>query len=163
MATERARSKVGLVGKDNWQVGWNHEVDACMCVWHKVGVVDIENNIELHESGQGSNHLLDETIQAGVGGRERSADEEVRNSQESKSSSRSQVRMHSERAQRPRSGTGCSEERLAAGEQYVVECSGVGPPRLSCWSSRQRAPQYYSLPAWKRSTVEVTVSAWSSL
>ena len=44
----------------------------------------MESNIELHESGQGRNHLPDETVQAGVGGRERSADEGLRSSQESR-------------------------------------------------------------------------------
>jgi hypothetical protein len=91
LATKRARSKVGLLGRDDWQVGWNHEMNACTCVWHNVGVVDMESNIELHESGQGRNHLPDETVQAGVGRRERSADEELRSSQDSSSSN--QVKM----------------------------------------------------------------------
>jgi len=47
LATERATSVVGLLGRDDWQVGWNHEVNTCACVWHKVdlilGVVDMES------------------------------------------------------------------------------------------------------------------------
>ena len=66
-----------------------------VCVWHKVGlilgVVDMESNIESRESGQGRDHLPDETVQAGVGRRERSADEELRSSQDSSSSN--QVKM----------------------------------------------------------------------
>ena len=84
MATERARSKVGFLIRDDWQVGWNHEVGACTCVWHKVGVVDMESSIDLHESDQGRNHLPYETIQAGVGRRERSSDEELHSRQESR-------------------------------------------------------------------------------
>ena len=86
---------VGLLGRDDWQVGWNHEVNTCACLWHKVGlilgVVDMESNIESRESGQGRDHLPDETVQAGVGRRERSADEELRSSQDSSSSN--QVKM----------------------------------------------------------------------
>ena len=84
MATERARLKVGLLGRDDWQVGQNHEVDVCTCVWHKVGVFDMESNIDLHKSGQGRNHLPDETVGADVGRRESLADDELHNSQESR-------------------------------------------------------------------------------
>jgi hypothetical protein len=51
----------------------------------------MESNIESRESGQGRDHLPDEMVQAGVGRRERSADEELRSSQGSSSSN--QVKM----------------------------------------------------------------------
>ena len=72
-------------------------MNTCACVWHKVdlilGVVDMESNIESRESGQGRDHLPDETVQAGAGRRERSADEELRSSQDSSSSNQLQVKM----------------------------------------------------------------------
>ena len=95
LATDRAASVVGLLGRDDWQVGWNQEVNTCACVWHKVGlilsVVDTESNFESHESGHGRDHLPAETVQAGVGRRERSADEGVRSSQDSSSSSHAKM------------------------------------------------------------------------
>merc|ERR1712153_223214 len=60
---------VGLLGGDNWRVGGHHEVNTW--VWHKVGLelgdVDVEGTIESERSGQGGDHLRDETVQVGVG------------------------------------------------------------------------------------------------
>merc|ERR1712231_51104 len=60
---------VGLLGRDDWRVGGNHKVNTW--VWHKVGLelgdVNIEGTVESQGSGQGGDHLRDETVQVGVG------------------------------------------------------------------------------------------------
>merc|ERR1711934_972178 len=64
------RLVVGLLGRDDWRVGGDHEVDAW--VWHQVGLelgnINVEGAIESERSGQGGDHLRDKTVQVGVGG-----------------------------------------------------------------------------------------------
>merc|ERR1712094_27654 len=64
------RLMVGLLGRDDWRVGGDHEVDAW--VGHQVGLdlgnINVEGAIESERSGQGGDHLRDETVQVGVGG-----------------------------------------------------------------------------------------------
>merc|ERR1712072_201094 len=60
---------VGLLGGDDGSVGGDHEVNTG--VWHKVGLelskVNVEGTIETEGSGQGGNHLADETVEVSVG------------------------------------------------------------------------------------------------
>merc|ERR1712153_223879 len=60
---------VGLLSRDDWRVGRNHEVNTW--VWHQVGLelsdVNVEGTVESEGSGQGGDHLGDETVQVGVG------------------------------------------------------------------------------------------------
>ena len=70
----------------------SEHVRVCMAHFGLIlGVVDMESNFESHESGQGRGHLPNGAAQAGAGRRERSADEELRSSQDSSSSN--QVKM----------------------------------------------------------------------
>merc|ERR1712054_33379 len=60
---------VGLLGGDDRRVGGHHEVDAR--VGHQVGLelshINIQGTVEPKRSGQGGDHLRDETVQVGVG------------------------------------------------------------------------------------------------
>merc|ERR1711959_506822 len=64
------RLMVGLLGRDDWRVGGDHKVDAW--VGYQVGLelsnINVEGAIESERSGQGGDHLRDETVQVGVGG-----------------------------------------------------------------------------------------------
>merc|ERR1719398_677465 len=64
------RLMVSLLGRDDWRVGGDHEVDAW--VGHQVSLelsnINVEGTIETERSGQGGDHLRDETVQVGVGG-----------------------------------------------------------------------------------------------
>merc|ERR1712195_159340 len=63
------RLMVGLLGRDDWRVGGNHEMNTG--VGHQVGLelgdVNVEGTIESERSGQGGDHLRDKTVQVGVG------------------------------------------------------------------------------------------------
>merc|ERR1711981_626323 len=63
------RLMVRLLGRDDWRVGRDHEVNAW--VGHQVGLelgdVNVEGTVESERSGQGGDHLRDETVQVGVG------------------------------------------------------------------------------------------------
>ena len=61
---------VGLLGRDDWSVGREHEMDTG--VWHQVGLelsdIDVQGTVETERSGQGGDDLSEETVQVGVGG-----------------------------------------------------------------------------------------------
>jgi len=63
------RLMVGLLGRDDWRVGGNHEMNTG--IGHQVGLelgdVNVEGTIESERSGQGGDHLRDKTVQVGVG------------------------------------------------------------------------------------------------
>merc|ERR1711865_333420 len=63
------RLMVGLLSRDDWRVGRNHEMNTG--VGHQVGLelgdVNVEGTIESERSGQGGDHLRDKTVQVGVG------------------------------------------------------------------------------------------------
>ena len=59
---------VGLLGRDDWGIGGEREVDTW--VWDQVslelGEIDVEGTIEAERGGDGGDDLADETVQVGV-------------------------------------------------------------------------------------------------
>jgi len=60
---------VGLLGRDDWGVGGQHEVDTW--VWHQVGLelsdIDVEGTVESEGGSEGGDNLGNESVQVGVG------------------------------------------------------------------------------------------------
>ena len=61
---------VGLLGRDNWSIGGQREVDTW--VGHQVGLelgqIDVQSAVEAKGGGDGGHYLAHQAVEVGVGG-----------------------------------------------------------------------------------------------